>query len=93
MILQAIKVVITSIPHLRNNSALCTSDGTVCKTLPHIDANLTPFDAFANRPDPELAALVRAAGAGSTLFANGNMIYVDLTSNFFFLCSTMNVYL
>ena len=49
-----------------------------------------PFNAFANRADPDQAALVRVASSGSTLFAYGNMIrydptLVDLTSNFFVL--------
>ena len=30
------------------------------------------FETFANRADPEQAALVRAAWSGSTLFAYGN---------------------
>ena len=50
----------------------------------------TPFNTFANREDPDQAALVRAAWSGSTLFAYGNMIrydptLVDLTSSFFVL--------
>ena len=36
------------------------------------------FNAFANRADPDQAALVRAAWSGSTLFAHGNMIYLLL---------------
>ena len=55
---------------------------------------------FANRADPDQAALIRAACSGSTLFAyiNGNMIIsdptlVDLTSNFFVLCTNVEVYL
>ena len=48
-----------------------------------------PFNTFANRVDPDQAALTRAAWSGSALFAYGNMIkyddtLVDLTSNFFF---------
>ena len=35
----------------------------------------TPFDAFANRADPDQAALVRAAWSVSTLFAYGNMTW------------------
>ena len=55
-------------------------------------------DAFANRADPDQAALVRAALSGSTLFAYGNMInydptLVDLTSNFFVQCTNVKVYL
>ena len=38
----------------------------------------TPFDAFANKADPDQAALVRAAWSGPTLFAYGNMIYLIL---------------
>ena len=34
----------------------------------------TTFNTFANRADSDLAALVRAALSGSTLFAYGNMI-------------------
>ena len=54
-----------------------------------------PFKAFANRADPDQAALVRS---GSTLFAYGNMIrcdptLVDLTSNFSVLCTYVKVYL
>ena len=50
-------------------------------------------DAFANRADPDQAALVRATWSGSTLFAYGSMIrydptLVDLTSNFFFYVQT-----
>ena len=33
----------------------------------------TPFNAFANRADPDQAALVRADWSGSTLFAYGNI--------------------
>ena len=33
-----------------------------------------PFYTFANRADPDQAALVRAAWSGSSLFAHGNMI-------------------
>ena len=36
----------------------------------------TPFNTFANRAEPDQAALVRAAWSGSTLFAYGNMIYL-----------------
>ena len=32
---------------------------------------IEPFNAFANRVDPDQAALVRAALSGSTLFAYG----------------------
>ena len=58
---------------------------------------VTPFHTFANRADLDQAALVRAAGSGSTLFAYGNMFkydptLVDLTSNFFVLCTNMKVY-
>ena len=57
-----------------------------------------PFNAFANRAHPDQAALVRAAWSGSTLFAYGNNIrydptLVDLTSNFFVLCTSVKVYL
>ena len=53
-----------------------------------------PFDTFANREDPDQAALVRAAWSGPTLFAYGNMIrfdptLVDLTSYFFVRCTNM----
>ena len=37
-----------------------------------------PFNAFANRADPDQAALARAARSGSTLFASGYMIYLIL---------------
>ena len=58
----------------------------------------TPFDTFANRADTDQAALVRAASSGSTLIAYGSMIrydptLVDLTNNFFVLCTNMKVYL
>ena len=36
----------------------------------------TPFNTFANRAEPEFAALVRAAWPGSTLFAYRHMIYL-----------------
>ena len=36
----------------------------------------TPYNMFANRADPNQAALVRAAWSGSALFAYGNMIYL-----------------
>ena len=57
-----------------------------------------PFHTFANKADPDQAALVRAAWPGSTLLAYGNMIrydptLVDLTSIFFVLCTNMKVYL
>ena len=47
--------------------------------LPHIE---TPLITFANRADPDQAALVRAAESGSTLFAHGNMIYLILVNGF-----------
>ena len=34
-----------------------------------------PFNTFANRTDPDQAALVRATWSGSTLFTYGNMLY------------------
>ena len=37
-----------------------------------------PFNAFANRADPDQAALVRAAWSAYTLFAYGKMIYLIL---------------
>ena len=57
-----------------------------------------PFNTFANRANPNQAALVRAAWSGSTLFAYGNTMrydptLVDLTSNFFVLCTNVRVYL
>ena len=53
----------------------------------------TPFNPFANRADPDQAALT-----GSSLFVYGNIVrydrtLVDLTSNFFALCTNMKVYL
>ena len=53
----------------------------------------TPFYTFANRADQDQAALVRS---GSSLFDYGNMIrydptLVDLTCNFFVLCTNMKV--
>ena len=35
-----------------------------------------PFDTFANRADPDQAAIIRAAWSGSTLFAYG--IWLDM---------------
>ena len=56
-----------------------------------------PFNDFENRADPDQAVLVRAARSGSTLFAYANMIsdptQMDLTNNFFVLCTNMKVYL
>ena len=56
----------------------------VLNLLQHIE---THFNTFANRADPEEAALVRAARPGSTLFAYGyTIIYyhtlVDLARYF-----------
>ena len=53
---------------------------------------------FANRVDQDQAALLRAVSSGSTLFAYGNMIIfdptlVDLTRNFFVLCTNVKFYL
>ena len=53
-------------------------------------AQLTPFNTFASRADPDQAA--------PTLFAYGNMIrydatQVDLTSNSFVLCTNVKVYI
>ena len=39
----------------------------------------TPFNSFANRADPDQAALEWAAWSESTLFAYGNMIKYDPT--------------
>ena len=44
-----------------------------CLTLYHI---MTPFNAFANRADPDQTAFVRAALSQSTLFALGKIIYL-----------------
>ena len=45
----------------------------------------TPFDAFANRADPDQAV-------GSTLFTYGRIIRYDpKTSNFFVLCTNVKV--
>ena len=57
-----------------------------------------PFNAFANRADPDQTALVRDAWSGSTLLYYGNMIrydptLVDLTNTFFVLCTNVKVYL
>ena len=57
-----------------------------------------PLDTFANKADPNQAALVRAARSESTLFAYGNTIrydptLVDLTIYFFVLYTNMKVYL
>ena len=53
------------------------------------------IEAFANRVDTDQAALVRVSA--STLFAYRNDIsdptLVDLTSNFFVLCTNMKAYL
>ena len=56
------------------------------------------FKTFANRADPDQAAIIRAAWSVSTIFAYGNMIrydhtLVDLTSNFFVLSTNVKVYL
>ena len=45
-----------------------------------------PFNAFANRTNPDQAALIRAAWSGSTLFANGNMIYLILHKWYWQVC-------
>ena len=55
-------------------------------------------DAFANRAEPDQAALVRAAWSGSTQFAYENTIrydpaLVDLTCYVFGLCTNVTVYL
>ena len=69
----------------------------VCmKILEYPHPRLNPLlhrDAFSIRADPDQAALVRS---GSTLFAYGNMIrydptLVDLTSNFFVLCTNVKL--
>ena len=50
----------------------------------------TPVNSFVNKAETEQACLI-----GSTLFAYGNIRYdptlVDLTSNFFVLCTNMKV--
>ena len=58
---------------------------------------MMPFNALANRADPDQAALVRAAWSGSTLFAFGHMIrydpsLVNLTNNFFALVVPKFIY-
>ena len=68
---------------------------TVCKLF-SIYLMETPFDNFANRLDPDQAALTRAAKSGSALFGHGNMIIydpalVDLTCNVFVLCTNVKV--
>ena len=54
------------------------------------------FETFANRADPDQAALVRAAWSGSTLLLMGMIrnapTLTDLTSNFFVLCSSLKFY-
>ena len=54
----------------------------------------TSFNTFANRAVPDQAVLVRAARSGSIGFTHRNMLryapaLVDLTSNFFVLCTNM----
>ena len=70
-----------------------------CKCYVNFTPNLikSPFNTFANRANPYQAALTRAAYSGSTLFAYGKIMrydptLVDLTSNFFALCTNMKVY-
>ena len=63
----------------------CPSFGHQCDKDPTLYLIETPFNTFANI-------------AGSTQFAYGNMIrydptLVDMTSNFFVLCTMMKVYL
>ena len=61
----------------RENKTLAKiSEFTAILTLYLVE---TPFNAFANRADPDQAALARAVWLGSTLFANGSMI--DLIIN------------
>ena len=57
-----------------------------------------PFNTFANRADPDQAALVRAAWSGSTLFGYGYRIrydptLVDLTSNLFYIQTWKFIYI
>ena len=53
------------------------------------------FDTFAKRADPDQAALVRlyAARSGCGYMIRYGPTLVDLTSNFFVLCTDVNVYL
>ena len=56
--------------------------------------NVMPIKNYANRADPDQAALIRAACSGSTLFPYRNMIRDDpapvgLTSNLFTLYTKM----
>ena len=81
--------------HKASSPLDCCPWHDACLTLYLIEM---PFKAFANRADPDQAALVGAALSVSTLFAYGNMIrydriLVDLTSIFFVLCTNVNVYL
>ena len=73
--------------------ALCERDTDhrqphgINSTFAHIE---THFNTFANRADPDQAALIRAA----TLYGIVIRYYptlVDLTSNFFVLCANMKV--
>ena len=51
---------------------------------------LSPFNTFANRANPDQAALIRSAFMENDI---ADPILVELTSNFFVLCTTMKVYL
>ena len=62
--------------HLRFKKYIKCIRISVCvSSLLKILVNLLPYrDAFANRADPDQAALLRAARSGPTLLAYENMI-------------------
>ena len=66
--------------------------------LTHLHFISYTLNAFANRINPHQKALISVVRSGSTLFTYVNMIIsdptlMDLTSNFFVLCTNLKVYL
>ena len=57
----------------------------------------TPLDAFANRADPDQAALIRAPDHDFSVclckYDIDGLTLVDLIDNVFVLCTNMKVYL
>ena len=67
---------------------------SIYNPLPHI----APFNAIANRADPDQAALVKSClirvySVCLWKYEISDPTHVDLTSNFFVLCTKVKVYI
>ena len=80
----------TFFPPKKNKSGAVDQMDNLGLTLYPIE---TPFDSFANRADPDQAALIRVYSVCLWKYDLADSTLVDLASNFFVLCTSKKVYL